>query len=92
MLADHGGSFHVELRIKLERIREIDVPAGEGEIIAAESHLAAEQVDVSQQNGAVPCAAEPDVAVNIELRARPLNARAGAGVPRDIERKVAQEW
>ena len=42
VLADGGGRFNIQIGIDLERISEIDVAAGQREIISAERHLAAE--------------------------------------------------
>ena len=48
-------------------------------------------MNVSEQHGAVPGAAQTDVAVNIDVRAAPLDSRAGRGLPVNIESKILQK-
>ena len=91
ILADGGCGFDVEFGIELERIREVDVAAGEREIVSAERHFPAEQVDVAEQNRVIGRAAQMQVAIDFHLRADPLDARARGGVAGDIERKIAHE-
>src|SRR5690242_21738059 len=84
IVAYGGGGFDIKDGIEAERIREIDIAAGELIIIAAKRHLAAEQVQVTQNYRTIPGAAQANIAVHVDLRAAPLNARSE-------ERRVGKE-
>src|SRR5579863_7085779 len=91
ILADGGGGFDIEFGIELEGVREIDVAARESESVAAEIHFAAEQVNMAEQDGTIPGAAQMQVAINFHLGAGPFDASAGTGVRGDVEREIAHE-
>ena len=91
ILVDDGNHLDVQGRVETERIREIDVTARELKIVSTERHRAAEQVDVPEQHGAVPSAAQVDVAIHLDVRAAPFDARPGSGPAFHVERQVLKK-
>src|SRR5208282_5141688 len=91
ILVDRGNHLDVQGRVETERIREIDVTARELKIVSTERHRAAEQMDVPEQHGAVPGAAQVDVAIHLDVRAAPFDARSGSGLAFHVECKVLKK-
>ena len=49
-------------------------------------------MNVSQQHGTIPGAAETDVAIDIHVGAAPFDARARIGLRFHVERQILQKW
>ena len=84
-MLDRGGGFDVEHGIEAKRIREVQFAARELVLIAAEIHLAGEQMNVAEQDGAFPGAANAQAGVDLKIGTGPLHAGVGAGVSLKIE-------
>ena len=91
ILLNGGAGFDVHDRIEAERVREVDVAARHAVAVSVKEQIARQNVDVAEDDGMLPGAADTQVGFGFELRARPLHARIGRGDRLNVELKIAQE-
>jgi len=91
VLLDGGSHFDVEHRIRAKRINEIDIAARQAVLIAAHAHLAAEQMNIPEENGVVEGATNAHIGIVLKSSAGPFQYRSRRRIRLHVKLQVAQE-
>src|SRR5579885_2240323 len=91
ILLNGGDGFDVEDGVDAEGVGKIEVAAIDGIAIAGELEIAGEDVNVAEENGVLPGAADAKLGFGFEFGAGPFDAGIGSGDAFDIELEVAEK-
>ncbi len=90
ILTDRRRGFDVEHGIEAKRIREINVTARDGVLVAAEIHFSRQQVNMAEKNRMLPRPAQAQACIGLKSRTAPLHPRIGTGISLNIELQISQ--
>src|SRR5882762_5370100 len=82
--------FDVEHGIEAKRIREINVTARDGVLVAAEIHFSRQQVNMAEKNRMLPRPAQAQACIGLKSCTAPLHPRIGTGISLNIELQISQ--